>query len=664
MSRYPADTMPEGTPRSSPRPLDGGPTFTFASAAARELGVHVHASLFERADAGDGLGFNTAIIVSPDGKLVARTRKTHIPVTAGYYEDRYFRPGPADDAYPVVELADKGEVPASTEELLDLVQAEVRAGCAELSQRLDDEVGAIATDIAKVVGDIDVDLTSVQLGTDLLAPGSDDEQAADPMVRLRVGSAVASSGTALAMFGNYASQGNWPIATFIGAGAVMALTTASVNIKMMRRQQNVAGVRKQVQAALEGARAEVAPALRQQILAAQRELERAMKATTRQQARDLQAASQRRRQLARSDEASRKAAKADAERRLAANAPYRDKLTALHTEVVEGGATQQAGMHRTSNAARLAPRAAKLSPMTRLLAVLCAIAAAPVFFAAEVASPAEMMARIEGPQSPNRQGLDPLTLQQVMERFRVPGVSVAVIKDFEIHWAKGYGIADVEARTPVDTGTLFQAASISKPVAAMAAMRAVQDGRFGARRRHQQRAQVVEAARQRIHARPSGHAARVDEPHLGTRRRLRISGISPVRAAADARRDPERQQAVERRPGADGAAALHRGQVFRRRRDADAAGDDRRARPAVRRDHAGGRAQAHRHDEQHLRTATAGGARSARGAGAQRRGTRDGYEVARVSRAGRGGAVDDAEAISRGSRSRFRRRPSAGRRAC
>jgi N-carbamoylputrescine amidase len=36
---------------------------------------------------------------------VARTRKLHIPVTAGYYEDRYFRPGPPDEAFPVVELA-------------------------------------------------------------------------------------------------------------------------------------------------------------------------------------------------------------------------------------------------------------------------------------------------------------------------------------------------------------------------------------------------------------------------------------------------------------------------------------------------------------------------------------------------------------------------------
>jgi N-carbamoylputrescine amidase len=72
---------------------------------ARETGVHVHASLYERADGDDGLGFNTAIVVSPAGELVARTRKLHIPVTAGYHEDRYFRPGPGDsEAFPLVAL--------------------------------------------------------------------------------------------------------------------------------------------------------------------------------------------------------------------------------------------------------------------------------------------------------------------------------------------------------------------------------------------------------------------------------------------------------------------------------------------------------------------------------------------------------------------------------
>ena len=85
---------------------------TFAREAAAASGVLVHASLFERAPApdgtDDGLGFNTAILVAPSGDVVARTRKTHIPVTAGYYEDKYFRQGPPTDAYPVYDLADPG----------------------------------------------------------------------------------------------------------------------------------------------------------------------------------------------------------------------------------------------------------------------------------------------------------------------------------------------------------------------------------------------------------------------------------------------------------------------------------------------------------------------------------------------------------------------------
>jgi CubicO group peptidase (beta-lactamase class C family) len=89
-----------------------------------------------------------------------------------------------------------------------------------------------------------------------------------------------------------------------------------------------------------------------------------------------------------------------------------------------------------------------------------------------------LIARIEGPQSPWQGGLDSLSLTQIMERFHVPGMSVAVIEDFKIHWAKSYGVADVETGRAVDEGTLFQAASISKPVTAMAALRLVQEGRF------------------------------------------------------------------------------------------------------------------------------------------------------------------------------------------
>ncbi len=88
-----------------PEELPGGATHRFAAHMAGETGIYVHASLYERAEGSDGLGYNTAILVSPGGELVARTRKLHIPVTAGYHEDRYFRPGPGDqDPFPLITL--------------------------------------------------------------------------------------------------------------------------------------------------------------------------------------------------------------------------------------------------------------------------------------------------------------------------------------------------------------------------------------------------------------------------------------------------------------------------------------------------------------------------------------------------------------------------------
>src|SRR5262245_10585922 len=117
------------------------------------------------------------------------------------------------------------------------------------------------------------------------------------------------------------------------------------------------------------------------------------------------------------------------------------------------------------------------------VALAATLLAGAIFLAASAGgvlaqeSTSALIARIEGRQSPERQGLDAFTLQEVMQKYQVPGISVAVIKDFEIHWAKGYGLADVDTGLPVDQQTLFQAASISKPVTAMAVLKVVEGGR-------------------------------------------------------------------------------------------------------------------------------------------------------------------------------------------
>jgi len=59
------------------------------------------------------------------------------------------------------------------------------------------------------------------------------------------------------------------------------------------------------------------------------------------------------------------------------------------------------------------------------------------------------------------------SLSERMLHYKVPAVSIAVIKNYEVVWAKAYGFADREDNIPATTKTLFQAASISKSINAI-----------------------------------------------------------------------------------------------------------------------------------------------------------------------------------------------------
>jgi CubicO group peptidase (beta-lactamase class C family) len=65
-----------------------------------------------------------------------------------------------------------------------------------------------------------------------------------------------------------------------------------------------------------------------------------------------------------------------------------------------------------------------------------------------------------------------------MELHKVPGLSVAVIDNFEITWAKGYGVTEAGSTNPVTPQTLFQAGSVSKPVAGAGALSLVGQGKL------------------------------------------------------------------------------------------------------------------------------------------------------------------------------------------
>jgi CubicO group peptidase (beta-lactamase class C family) len=107
-------------------------------------------------------------------------------------------------------------------------------------------------------------------------------------------------------------------------------------------------------------------------------------------------------------------------------------------------------------------------------------AAAPV--SATAAAPpdtlraARVLAGLRGPVEVAGRPPVRWTLAERMAHYHVPGVSIAVIEDGRVAWARGAGVAEAGTGRPVTPATLFQAASISKPVSATAMLRLVERG--------------------------------------------------------------------------------------------------------------------------------------------------------------------------------------------
>lgn len=73
------------------------------------------------------------------------------------------------------------------------------------------------------------------------------------------------------------------------------------------------------------------------------------------------------------------------------------------------------------------------------------------------------------------EGEKPWNLLDRMAYYKIPGLSIAVIQNYKIAWAKGYGIANDSAKIPVTEKTLFQAASISKSLNSVGVLKLLQD---------------------------------------------------------------------------------------------------------------------------------------------------------------------------------------------
>ncbi len=69
------------------------------------------------------------------------------------------------------------------------------------------------------------------------------------------------------------------------------------------------------------------------------------------------------------------------------------------------------------------------------------------------------------------------TLHERMAHYGVNGVSIAVIHNYQLAWAKGYGLANASLKTPVTAQTLFQAGSVSKSLNAVGLLRLVEKGK-------------------------------------------------------------------------------------------------------------------------------------------------------------------------------------------
>ena len=63
-----------------------------------------------------------------------------------------------------------------------------------------------------------------------------------------------------------------------------------------------------------------------------------------------------------------------------------------------------------------------------------------------------------------------------MHYYGVPGVSIAVINDGRLDWARGYGVCDQTTLAPITPDTRFPVASLTKPIVALAILRLVQQG--------------------------------------------------------------------------------------------------------------------------------------------------------------------------------------------
>jgi CubicO group peptidase (beta-lactamase class C family) len=92
-------------------------------------------------------------------------------------------------------------------------------------------------------------------------------------------------------------------------------------------------------------------------------------------------------------------------------------------------------------------------------------------------TPAQQEIPISGAAVPGLGAFDQ-SVRDLMRKYAVPGGAVALVRDGKLIYARGFGYADVENKTPVQPDALFRIASVSKPITSAAIMKLVEDGKL------------------------------------------------------------------------------------------------------------------------------------------------------------------------------------------
>jgi CubicO group peptidase (beta-lactamase class C family) len=112
-----------------------------------------------------------------------------------------------------------------------------------------------------------------------------------------------------------------------------------------------------------------------------------------------------------------------------------------------------------------------------MTAIIQTFRALATVIAVTMLSAASVLADAPATKAPPREQIAE-AIAASMKQHEVLGVSIAVVNNYEIEWADGFGVLKAGETNPVTPTTLFQAASISKPVAAIAALRTVELGKL------------------------------------------------------------------------------------------------------------------------------------------------------------------------------------------